>query len=492
MEQVNGWMDTEFLLARWQIEPVELADYISHHGLPAYDINVEVFDKYYESISIEPEKYRVSFVEGVKGYRIILTLVRSNKLSFNLSDLENFEQKHPEIQSLNDWRWTADNLKKPVDYDNWAQMDYWDMKEAVQLVCGQEPDHDILDFQFTDKDYFKKSKNPVHREMARIYALATRGYLMNAIEHENALGGVHRIYPASFIKWAMNKNIPVPDKLLNGVRMYHKDEFKKEIIPNLYRESERSKLEEDSDFPSLQETIGRLRRPKMDKIQALKTKLEILEKRRAFNASWLRILWRQWVKYTEEFPEFAGMPEEGRISDVWPYKDQYERTADKLHAIGLEMRKAEDQILALDTESTPESLTKEIPEKSDVIPCDSGTKWEDIKITLVDDQDNIVRIKTPKGERPHSCHSLGLIDNRFKEGKPSALWMLLKTLCKNQGILSRENQEYDRVLPVTASKLNKHLQKIFEIEDSIFDGHYKKKHSYRSKIMFSDSSQVIE
>jgi hypothetical protein len=223
MESAKGWIDTEYLLARWQIEPVELADYISHHGLPAYPIDMEQFRNHYEYILDNLEEHRVN----PKNTRI-LNMIRSNCLSFDWSDVVNFEKDHPEIQSLNDWRWSADNLPKPVDYDNWGQMDYWSMSEAVQLVCDQKPDPDIDNYQFTDEDYFRKTKNPVRREMARIYDLVLRGYIINTIEHETSSD---RLYPASFIKWAINKNIPVPDKLLRAVRTYHKDEFKKEIIP---------------------------------------------------------------------------------------------------------------------------------------------------------------------------------------------------------------------------------------------------------------------
>ena len=70
------------------------------------------------------------------------------------------------------------------------------------------------------------------------------------------------------------------------------------------------------------------------------------------------------------------------------------------------------------------------------------------------------------------------------------LWELFKLFAKNQGYITRTNDEYDPKLPDTAKRLNKHLQTIFNIHDSIFTDRYKTEKGYRTKIFFSDQTQA--
>ena len=125
---------------------------------------------------------------------------------------------------------------------------------------------------------------------------------------------------------------------------------------------------------------------------------------------------------------------------------------------------------------------------STIFPCDPGTKWEDIKITLTDNE--TVRVETPKGKGYFTYHKLNMEDKR-SGNKPTVVWELLKLFAENQGAISSQNPKYDSQLPETARRLNNHLQKLFGIKDSIYAGHYKKLKGYKTKIFFSDQTNVI-
>ena len=116
-----------------------------------------------------------------------------------------------------------------------------------------------------------------------------------------------------------------------------------------------------------------------------------------------------------------------------------------------------------------------------------------------------------------SIRDLGLNDTR--DGKPRKLWMYLRIFAKAQGIIFAETfdepelKQYRKYLPVYASKLNKHLQELFGIKESIYTSHYKKKKplpgerarlqnghlgkkikrkvGYETNIMFSDVTQFV-
>lgn len=125
--------------------------------------------------------------------------------------------------------------------------------------------------------------------------------------------------------------------------------------------------------------------------------------------------------------------------------------------------------------------------KKAVFPCKAGTRWEDIKITLIEDE--TVRIETPWGKGRYSYHQLDMSDKR-SGNKPTMLWFLFKLFAQNQGSISRTNAGYDSKLPDTAKRLNKHLQNLFEIRESIFTDPYKAAKGYKTKIFFSDQTIV--
>jgi len=128
-------------------------------------------------------------------------------------------------------------------------------------------------------------------------------------------------------------------------------------------------------------------------------------------------------------------------------------------------------------------------EKNSVFPCPAGTEWKDIKITLIND--GVVMIKTPSGRKRCTYHDLDMADERTRDKRPVVLWSLLSFFAKNQGYISRQNDDYYRILPDTTKRLNKKLQMIFGIKESIFHGHYKTEKGYRTKIFFSDKTSTI-
>jgi hypothetical protein len=122
-------------------------------------------------------------------------------------------------------------------------------------------------------------------------------------------------------------------------------------------------------------------------------------------------------------------------------------------------------------------------------PCKPRTKWENIKITLL--SETTARIETPQGTCVCSYHELGMADNRTRDKKPGLLWELLRLFAKYQGFISSKNPKYDPKLPDTAKRLNKHLQELFGIDDQLYTGHYKSQKGYKTKIFFSDQTQIV-
>ncbi len=123
--------------------------------------------------------------------------------------------------------------------------------------------------------------------------------------------------------------------------------------------------------------------------------------------------------------------------------------------------------------------------KQKVFPCEPGTDWSDVFITLV--ADDTVRIETPQGEGRFSYHELGMSDKRTGD-KPTLLWGLLKLFAQNHGFISRENPNYDPKLPSTTKRLNKRLKNLFGIKESIYVGYYKTLKGYKTKIQFHNQT----
>ena len=124
-------------------------------------------------------------------------------------------------------------------------------------------------------------------------------------------------------------------------------------------------------------------------------------------------------------------------------------------------------------------------------PCPPGTEWNEVWLTLVDE--DTVRIETPGGKGRFTYHELGMKNKRGrnKEGDDrTALWTTLKALCKCRGEISSDTPMHDRRPSRNMHDLNKHMQKLFGIEDSIFIDHYKRAKGYHTKVRLSDQTTV--
>jgi len=140
-----------------------------------------------------------------------------------------------------------------------------------------------------------------------------------------------------------------------------------------------------------------------------------------------------------------------------------------------------DQIEALLNQPSDSEMLKT---QKGLLTCPPGTQWEEIKITLI--SDDTVRIKTPQGEERFTYSELGLSDKR-KGDSPTVLWVQLTEFAKHKGIISGKEGKYVKQLPVISKRLNKHLQELFGIPDTIYKAHYRKYHKYETKIQFHDS-----
>lgn len=150
----------------------------------------------------------------------------------------------------------------------------------------------------------------------------------------------------------------------------------------------------------------------------------------------------------------------------------------------------------------PAKLKKNKPKtsgKNGMFLCIEGTTWEDIRITLIDNE--MVRVETPSKKGRFTYHQLGMQDKR-RGDQPTQLWALLVLFAKNQGVISLQDYELSKdrlykagsnktVLFDCAKRLNSHLKELFGIEESIYKAHYRKKRRYDTRIVFSDRTQVV-
>jgi hypothetical protein len=135
-----------------------------------------------------------------------------------------------------------------------------------------------------------------------------------------------------------------------------------------------------------------------------------------------------------------------------------------------------------------------LPKKPTCRELASGCDWGDIKITLKSNE--TVKIRGSLGEYSFTYAELELSDMRTVD-KPTKLWDYLVAFCHHQGFLSpnlvsgRNRELVRQNLTTYASRLNKYLQNLFGITESVFAGSYKKNKGYKMKILFSDETQVV-
>ncbi len=165
--------------------------------------------------------------------------------------------------------------------------------------------------------------------------------------------------------------------------------------------------------------------------------------------------------------------EQHRILDAWARTEEVRSLLPESHPLA-----AKPQVPTAQIEESSEKADGNAP-----FPC-PACKWEDVHITLVSNE--MVRIQTPNGSGRFTFCGLGLQDRR-KGDADGKLWGLLKILCKGNGKITSKTQRFDRTLPDTVKRLNKKLQDLFQVHESVFF-HYKKFHAYIAKINFSNET----
>lgn len=135
---------------------------------------------------------------------------------------------------------------------------------------------------------------------------------------------------------------------------------------------------------------------------------------------------------------------------------------------------------------------QESPAEKPKLPCAEGTKWEEIKITLLSNE--LVKIETPRGSGRFNYAQLGLTDRR-KGDAPNKIWRCLTMFAEHQGNVSSSSSgipfDIKENLVKNASRLNMHLQEVFGIKESIYeDISYKSAKRYKTKLFFSDATQI--
>jgi hypothetical protein len=123
-------------------------------------------------------------------------------------------------------------------------------------------------------------------------------------------------------------------------------------------------------------------------------------------------------------------------------------------------------------EAAPRSSSKPFP-------CKIGTKWSEVKITIINNEN--VRINTPHGEGSFHYSEIKLKDKRTD--KPQGSWTLLLALAKT-------GRPKIKNLSKGVSCLNLHLQEIFGIKKSAFKP-YRLVKKYTPNFNLSDKRAVI-
>jgi hypothetical protein len=141
----------------------------------------------------------------------------------------------------------------------------------------------------------------------------------------------------------------------------------------------------------------------------------------------------------------------------WTAKEQLEEYENEMRLVELEEQ------VAAGSAST-----------SDLLPCKPGTQWEQITITLTDDE--TVRIKTPKDEKPYTFQMLGMAHAQ-SPSKPKGMWKALMLFAESDGFVKGSLSDHKRLL-------DKHLQELFGIDESIYTGHAKRTGGHKTRIVF--------
>lgn len=117
-------------------------------------------------------------------------------------------------------------------------------------------------------------------------------------------------------------------------------------------------------------------------------------------------------------------------------------------------------------------------------PCEPGTRWEDVTFILKSDE--LVYVKTPMGDGRMRFDQLGFVDKRKGDAPNISTWPLFTVFARLEGKISIQSPYYDRRTPDKARLLNRHLKRLFGINDSIYTEHYRKFKRYKVRFHIRD------
>jgi len=189
------------------------------------------------------------------------------------------------------------------------------------------------------------------------------------------------------------------------------------------------------------------------------------------------------------YPLYSGEDVAGHPINCLRDLEPYETRKDS-HLIKLDELKSffEEQDIPL-----PASLFPEAAGPNLIFPCQPGTEWNDIKITIT--SHSTARITTPSGTKGFSYHELGF-KNIIKEDSPNKLWGSLLLFAKCEGrvdgkVLKTLDQKDVNKFMDRTRHLNKKLKELFGIYDSIYLGHYKRHKAYITRFKIEDK-RILE
>lgn len=124
---------------------------------------------------------------------------------------------------------------------------------------------------------------------------------------------------------------------------------------------------------------------------------------------------------------------------------------------------------------------------NEVLP--EGTRWEDITLRFVGDNDVVIIIPGEDGARETNYEGMGFVDKR--RGTPTLAWGLLKTFADKEGIINwtnNDDMERDEINRLKKQKqtLSNGLISYFKIEENPFLD-YRKERGYKLRMNIENS-----
>lgn len=120
------------------------------------------------------------------------------------------------------------------------------------------------------------------------------------------------------------------------------------------------------------------------------------------------------------------------------------------------------------------------------LPVKPGTKWEDIRISLI--ENDTIEIFVKDKSQKFRFNELNFKDKR-KANKPKATWWVLVRLIKENGFVDRNSENFDPKFTDEIKRFKVHMKDLFGIKDVLMP-HYKKNFNYKVNFKTQDKTHV--